>query len=210
MVDPDGRVAQCKSILINYWYEYDGMHLIHQSYHDECTGGTYPGRGGGGQLPPGEPKPNAEAGTSDELIAEQGVDPEPKSDPPGECLPSGPNGASIDANIERTKAEVMTLGLPVAQWLWINRVRPGGIWDYKVDHGTSAENFGNANYGATANALGFSLNITHRAAGAVQYFAGAWKPYMGTPAGSAPFGDDVSDYFYTGKGWTYGQEGGCK
>jgi RHS repeat-associated protein len=58
MVDPDGRVAQCKSILINYWYEYDGMHLIHQSYQDTCTGGTYPGRGGqGGQSQTPKPPP---------------------------------------------------------------------------------------------------------------------------------------------------------
>jgi hypothetical protein len=79
---------------------------------------------------------------------------------------------------------------------WFASVPPGGQWDYKTQGGQYTA-FGNFNFGATANVLGFGLAGAQRGAGAAAYATatltaaegGQWTAGPGTPLG-APGNDN--------------------
>ena len=67
------------------------------------------------------------------------------------------------------------------------RVRPGGVWDYKLDYGYSnsyiydgqmvtGEDMGNFHYGFVGRGATFGTPLLLSAAGAVQIWVGSWNP----------------------------------
>ena len=96
-------------------------------------------------------------------------------------------------------------GPPLPAYVFLDAVRPGGVWDYKLTPGGDYEAFGNFNYGATGAALGWSTDTLLRGAGAAQLLGGAYESGFGTPLGGAPFGDDPADQFWIQQGITYFQ-----
>lgn len=182
-VDPTGTQcwAQYERVVTEYYdgngnlvavdygpWEYVG------TYCDDGSGGGggwVPGGGGGG--PGGAPPPL----------------PQPQPCPP---VPQAPEGASVANNIQETQ---MRRGLTqdAGVW-WVNQVRPGGAWDYKLqtpDH-KLYDAFGNFNFGATGAALGFSPQVLLRAAGAASQLSeqgplsALWRQLTGQPYGEAP------------------------
>lgn len=68
-----------------------------------------------------------------------------------------------------------------------DKVRPGGVWDYKLTYGYSnsyiydgqvktGEDMGNFHYGFVGRAATFEASLLLSAAGAVQLYAGSWEP----------------------------------
>ena len=103
-------------------------------------------------------------------------------------------------------------------WL-VNRVRPGGAWDYKITYGRGFEGFGNFNYGATFTAAHVDPELTAWAGGVVQILSGTstmgWASPMGVglqpwqlPTLLPPHGDDPADQAFIGRGVSY-YKGGC-
>ena len=91
-------------------------------------------------------------------------------------------------------------------WFY-GQVRNRGPWDYK-QRGREFEDFGNFNYGATATAFGFPLQVTKRMAGYAQIRAKNSRPEFGKPWGSAPYGDDPKDQAMIDAGIRY-RKSGC-
>ncbi len=95
-------------------------------------------------------------------------------------------------------------GTQIATSIWVNRVREGGLWDYKL-LGPKYEAFGNYNYGATGRAL-FSGEQLQRAAGAVQWLTGP-RNASSYPWGAPPYGDWPKDQFWIKQGIQYYDQG---
>ncbi|MDX8378130.1 MAG: polymorphic toxin type 44 domain-containing protein [Mariprofundales bacterium] len=86
-------------------------------------------------------------------------------------------------------------------------VKNSGQWDYK-QKGTSWENFGNYNYGATGAASGlFTLDTLLREAGRAQTIAGTSKPEWCPLDNGAPYCDDPNDQYWIRQGWNDYQSG---
>jgi RHS repeat-associated protein len=133
--------------------------------------------------------------------------------------PQGLNGSTIQNNINQAQQVLSSdltmpdpegggasgvlafLGYLTAQFA------PGGAWDYKsqTQYGSSAQNFGNFNFGAVMASLGASYYQTQNAAGVAQIgiclFGGACG--TGVPGVVFPFGDQVSDAAQIKQGWNY-------
>jgi RHS repeat-associated protein len=99
--------------------------------------------------------------------------------PPDPCNARLPDGSTVNKNVNDMKdmikalsdarlySEVKSLGpMATATAIWIERVREGGIWDYKLRLGGSQQ-LGNLNYGATGILI-FPLDVLRRGAGFVQ------------------------------------------
>lgn len=82
------------------------------------------------------------------------------------------------------------------------RVRNGGVWDYKQQKRAYAD-FGNFHYGAVGYAACIPAKILHIAAGAAQWKAGTSEPKWGNFTGGPPFGDDPIDQFWIRQGIDY-------
>ena len=74
--------------------------------------------------------------------------------------------------------------------VWLDNVRSGGDWDYKLIDLELYENYGNFEYGATGRAQGLTEEELLRAAGLVQFAGSNYNPANGVPLGEAPYGDD--------------------
>jgi RHS repeat-associated protein len=114
-----------------------------------------------------------------------------------------PDGSTINENVKAVKkrrrnAALLAATGPVGASLavsylygwWVNKVREGGDWDYKIQPGgTQAQ--GNVNYGATGSLI-LPLDVLKRGAGAVQDAAEAGT---GSPLdlSASDYGDDPSD-----------------
>src|SRR5581483_7553668 len=179
-----------------------------------------------------------------------GCDPKLPPRPVPDCYrPEAPDGHSVDANVSYTEA-IASLWQDIADlapaterqeaslaaslitlvW-WIDKVKPGGDWDYKR-RGSQYENFGNFNYGATAAALQIPYYATQNAAGIVNIgsnvltmverlfrkFGGDETPLPkwwieGIPLVRWPFGDASKDAQQINAGWAFYQskkKGDCK
>lgn len=123
--------------------------------------------------------------------------------------PQAPAGVNINQNIKEAERHKINLSIfeinkPHTQTknaynaLWfVNKVRPGGDWDYKNKYGGQYENFGNFNYGATGKASGYPTFALQSMAGVVQQLRGINNsinkdpmiPTSGVPFLSYPYGD---------------------
>jgi hypothetical protein len=119
--------------------------------------------------------------------------------------PNVPPGESVDDNIDAVWQQLRDnpgQRERVAEW-WINKVKPGGDWDYKLrTPDLRYENFGNFNYGATGRAL-FSSETLQRGAGAIQLKSGPYDSSWGVPWGGPPYGDQPIDNFWIRQGVDY-------
>ncbi len=121
-------------------------------------------------------------------------------------FPPTPPGASVDANMQEAQQiqnnlvhpDPLLVGTDQAApdatggvtW-FVGMVLPGGPWDYKAANGLYTA-FGNFNFGATCNAMGFSLQGCQRGAGVAAYGTAAknvlqggnWTAGPGNPLGS--------------------------
>ena len=97
------------------------------------------------------------------------VDQKPSCDCP--MAPSVPDGSTVDRNI----AEAAQDNSFAHRW-WINKVRPGGDWDYKRYQGgwQKWDYAGNFNFGATGRACGFNDMELLVAAARLQMLNGTW------------------------------------
>jgi hypothetical protein len=91
-------------------------------------------------------------------------------------------------------------------WWFKRQVQAGGPWDYKTKN-LKYDDFGNFNYGAAGNAMGFPDNTLYREAGRAQEPGtgdggdpgSRLNPWGGTP----PYGDDWQGQIEIGKGIGY-------
>ena len=88
----------------------------------------------------------------------------------------------MDANETETAAQNKFLRLA---W-WLNQVRPFGAWDYAHNNGQQYAAFGNVNYGATCDVVGFSLTGCQRGAGAAAIATSARNQAQGGQPTSGP------------------------
>jgi Bacterial toxin 44 len=110
----------------------------------------------------------------------------------------------VDDNIAEIVGLRGNTGTPFPHGVWLDKVRPGGDWDYKLQNpDPSYQDFGNFNYGATGRALGLSEDTLLRGAGAAQMLGGAYDTAFGTPLGGPPHGDDPRDQFWIREGIRY-------
>ena len=131
-------------------------------------------------------------------------------------VPVHPKSADVDKNMCSVEGkgdplgESSTLGAAANIALWVDKVKPGGVWDYKRYSPKSDpllyEDFGNFHYGATGRALGFSEETLLRGAGAVQSVR---RPEWGGPFGGSPYGDDPRDQTMIKLGIEYYEKTGC-
>ncbi|MEA3587983.1 hypothetical protein J6I75_06435 [Pseudidiomarina sp. 1APP75-27a] len=118
--------------------------------------------------------------------------------------PPSPFGTNIDNNIWEARIRGQMSSVP-GQYLWFyGMVKNGGSWDYK-QQGRQYQDFGNFNYGATAEALGIPSDVADRAAGIAQIRAGTSVSAWGNPLGGFPYGDDPADQIQIQKGRQYCQ-----
>jgi len=74
--------------------------------------------------------------------------------------------------------------------IWLNNVRPGGRWDYKLTGKSGTEAAGNFNFGATGSMF-FSPITLISGAGVVQLATNPANSSGGIPFFLAPYGDDA-------------------
>ncbi|MHB9124295.1 MAG: RHS repeat domain-containing protein, partial [Thermoanaerobaculia bacterium] len=120
-------------------------------------------------------------------------------------VPKGPAGA----NVVRNSLEAEDKGPDDASW-WFNQVRNKGPWDYK-QQGSSYEEFGNFNYGATGAALGLPEQVILRGAGWANQKADP-KGRKGLPGrwwSKEPYGDDPQDQKWIKEGINFYKECMC-
>jgi hypothetical protein len=110
-----------------------------------------------------------------------------------------PPGVSVDKNMSEAAAHWNPT------WFY-GQVRNKGPWDYK-QRGSTYQDFGNFNYGATGAAMGFPDQVLDRMAGLAQKQAGTSKPDWSGPLGKAPYGDDPDDQLQINRGIEYAR---CK
>jgi RHS repeat-associated protein len=85
------------------------------------------------------------------------------------AVPVAPPDANLRNNIVETQMRRGMMTPPNANIWWVNQVKPGGAWDYKLqtpDH-ILYDPYGNFTFGATGAALGFSLDQLLRGGGFV-------------------------------------------
>jgi RHS repeat-associated protein len=112
-----------------------------------------------------------------DLVDQTGWRPERPGAP---ALPPAPAGADIDANICEALRHRGNI-------FWFrNMVKNHAPWDYKDRFGKQYKAFGNANYGATAAALGVSDDAAQRAAGAYQVWTHKSRRQWVVPGGAIP------------------------
>ena len=90
---------------------------------------------------------------------------------------------------------------------WANRVRPGGIWDYKrlrPDDHEVFQDFGNFNFGMTGAAEGLPLWVLHLGAGVVQEGTDRWHGRPG-PEGQPLLSDHPRDTAMINLGYAFYQ-----
>jgi hypothetical protein len=129
--------------------------------------------------------------------------------PPFAALPEG--------NIVDNARSLQGGGL-IPTLIFANRVREGGIWDYKAHFRNEISmnqlivtNAGNFNYGFVGASLGFSLSTMQRMAGLVNlsnltraaYRKGLLEGKYGVPLLIAPYGDDASDQYWIKRGYDF-------
>jgi RHS repeat-associated protein len=125
---------------------------------------------------------------------------------PNQCIFPAiwPTSVNLEANIAEAK-----------KWGWdplwfANKVREGGIWDYKrmaAEYG----DFGNFHYGVVGAAAGYSLPTLLKAAGVVQKLTNMYNYFrgygvvqtQGSLFSEAPYGDDPLDQYWMTQGFLY-------
>jgi hypothetical protein len=135
---------------------------------------------------------------------------------------------------EAERGEAALAAMTITLVWWINQVRPGGDWDYK-GRGPEFEEFGNFNFGATAQALEIPYYIGGSGGGVVvvnlssnvvtrverlfrKFVAGDQTPLPkwwseGIPFLKWPYGDDPKDARQAHAGYGFyeaKQKGECK
>nr|WP_314876480.1 polymorphic toxin type 44 domain-containing protein [uncultured Pseudomonas sp.] len=124
--------------------------------------------------------------------------------------PSGPPGASVQANMQAASLERIHFknGGTAFLFSWFySKVRNRGEWDYK-QKGSRYEAFGNFNYGACGTAAGISEQVLLRGAGWAQGRAGTSNPAFGVWWGDIPYGDDPADQEWIKAGIEYAKSNG--
>ena len=105
----------------------------------------------------------------------------------------------VDENLAKTTKVSWYTPEPIkifARAIWINRVKPKGIWDYKrIWHDPKYQDLGNFNYGATGNKVGFYLFELMGAGGIIATLKGQHN--------SGPFNDQHVDQFWVEQGYRY-------
>jgi RHS repeat-associated protein len=113
-------------------------------------------------------------------------------------IPPHPQSADVDANVRLTEAE--KLADKARAWArFINRVRPGGAWDYKALPGgyPKWDDFGNFNYGATGAVLTNSLKTLEQGAAMARFSVRPLaemkygSPFKGPNYGNDPHKNDM-------------------
>jgi RHS repeat-associated protein len=131
------------------------------------------------------------------------------------CSTTLPNGSTPASNakfirnlVTSTQTEYASAGRSpheaagAVYGIWLGLVAPNGMWDFKRHGGTDV--MGNVNYGATARAVGLSLQVTLRGAGAAQLLYGKDVPgNSGSPfdTGQSSYGDQARDQSNIAKGY---------
>jgi RHS repeat-associated protein len=199
----------------------------------QCPGMSGPPGGGGGGSPvacavlgvwPG-PVPMDPCGANP---GGGGGGPTTNPCPPLPTLPSGIPSNQVALNVQAAKtfytdltsydpegsAFFSLMGYLTAQFA------PGGAWDYKSQYTPGTANyknamvFGNFDFGAILQSLGFSYYMTQNAAGVAQIvicnFGGACG--TGIPGLQYPFGDQLNDAVDVRKGFNYeaAKQANCK
>jgi RHS repeat-associated protein len=122
--------------------------------------------------------------------------------------PMAPSGVNVNDNINIAK-DYSWLN-PGALFAFYENVRNNGVWDYKRQgQGSQYEDFGNFNFGVTANAMGIPYYIAQNGAGIYQQTRGAAVAGQGTPVINWPYGDDPADAKQIQAGYDY-FKCGCK
>ncbi|MEG5546148.1 polymorphic toxin type 44 domain-containing protein [Enterobacter asburiae] len=115
------------------------------------------------------------------------------------CIPIyPPRGLEIlreHIRLARARHGVQDTATPLTYTWFYERVRNGGVWDYKQQKRAYAD-FGNFHYGAVGYAACIPAKILLIAAGAAQWKAGTSRPEWGNFTGAPPFGDDPMDQFW--------------
>jgi hypothetical protein len=94
---------------------------------------------------------------------------------------------------------------PATAAYWLTNVGPGGKWAQRL-----GEPYGNWNYGATGRALGLSLEVLQRGAGAAEQLeavtgrTGGPDTGVGVPWGPAPYGDNPKGFAEVAEGFNAG------
>jgi RHS repeat-associated protein len=119
----------------------------------------------------------------------------------------------LNLNVLTTMCDVHDYLPKPAEAIWINRVRPGGAWDFKKDIAEPSKppyaNFGNFNFGATAWAVGKTLAEALKGAGlankayvdALKYAGGKFD--YGKGAGAYTNYDQPIDQWYIVAGYEW-------
>ncbi len=128
-------------------------------------------------------------------------------------VPNGPLGANVDFNVSLVNTALQTdlnWSSPTTKMAFFyDMVNTGNPWDYKQQD-TQYVDFGNFNYGATCEAMRYSLYFCQSAAG----FAHDRRLHkQGLPLGKGipflkpPYGDQTADQAQIAKGYRYAK---CK
>ena len=115
----------------------------------------------------------------------------------GYALPRAPWGVANTADliVHRNVLNLRNQPWYARDAVWLNRVRPGGGWDYKRIYGSIYQDLGNFNYGLTGASLGFSLGELMLAGGAIATIKG--QTNLG------PFNDQWIDQYWVKEGYNY-------
>jgi RHS repeat-associated protein len=121
-------------------------------------------------------------------------------------LPNMPPGVSLADNLTDAKQHRNE------PFWFANKVRPGGDWDYAHNQGQVGQyrDLGNFNYGFIGTALGYSPQMLHFMAGALQIAMGHSEFPWGMPGEPfSPGGDSPVDYFWIEQGIALGNAAGA-
>jgi RHS repeat-associated protein len=163
LVDPDGRQARSCSYHVGVvWFDgywFDTGYFSMSCSNSNPRGGLYdsgtelPGSGNGGSGTGGS---SAAPAVTQVTTTTTTTDP-PKPEPPGDdrqtCVPRSPEGYGpriIAKNAGATATSNLLLGPQLTAALTINKVRPGGAWDYAGARGEFQD------FGRSGNSVGSS------------------------------------------------------
>lgn len=126
--------------------------------------------------------------------------------PPYDILSFTPAGVLLINNMMVARFH---RGPSALTYVWFyNQVKGHGPWDYKFQHGSQYEHFGNFHYGAVGHAAGIKDAVLLRAAGWAQNRAGTRREEFDVWYGAAPFGDDPDDQYWIRAGIDYAKRSG--